>query len=61
METKTAQGSSMMLYRYETVKITKPEPIKEMPGLGSSAPSGAGQMPSQEELEKMMQEYSLDR
>lgn len=65
METKTAQGSSMMIYRYEKVKITKPEPIKEMPGLGagagSSAPSGAGQMPSQEELEQMMQEYSLDR
>ena len=61
METKTAQGSSMMLYRYETVKITKPETIKEMPGAGSSAPSGVGQMPSQEELEKMMQEYSLDR
>lgn len=65
MEIKTDQGSSMMVYQYGAVNISKPEPIKEMPGLGagagSSAPSGGGQMPSQEELEQMMQEYSLDR
>lgn len=63
MEIKTAQGSSMMVYQYGAVNIGKPAPIKEMPGLGagSSAPSGGGQMPSQEELEQMMQEYSLDR
>lgn len=65
MEIKTAQGSSMMVYQYGAVNISKPAPIKEMPGLGagagSSAPSGGGQMPSQEELEQMMQEYSLDR
>lgn len=63
MEIKTAQGSSMIVYQYGAVNISKPEPIKEMPGLGagSSAPSGGGQMPSQEELEQMMQEYSLDR
>lgn len=61
MEIKTAQGSSMMVYQYGAVNIGKPAPIKEMPGAGSSAPSSAGQMPSQEELEQMMQEYSLDR
>jgi hypothetical protein len=58
-------GTNVMEYQYEAVEISKPSPIKEMPGMNASmmateSANTQGQMPSQEELEKMMEEYSLD-
>lgn len=63
MEFSFAGGSSVMEYKYEAVQIAKPSPIKEMPMF--DAPDGSeagatGSMPSQEELEKMMQDYAVD-
>lgn len=68
MEFAFEGGSSTMEYKYESVKISKPSPIKEMPafGAGTGAPGsvsgseGNEKMPSQEELEQMMKDYSLD-
>lgn len=65
MEFAFEGGSSTMEYKYESVQIAKPSPIKEMPSFevpgsvqGSSTSDEA--MPSQEELEQMMQSYGLD-
>jgi hypothetical protein len=67
MEFTFEGGSSTMEYKYESVKIVKPSPIKKMPSLGTGvgAPgsvsgSDGEKMPSQEELEQMMKDYSLD-
>lgn len=56
MEFAFEGGSSTMEYKYEPVKIFKPSPIKEMPAVGAEG----GKMPTQEELEQMMKDYSLD-
>jgi hypothetical protein len=64
---------STMEYKYESVNVSKPSPIKELPLVGTqnNNPAAAaedagvgvdpaGQIPSQEEIDKMMKEYSLD-
>ncbi len=68
MEFAFEGGSSTMEYKYESVKISKPSPIKEMPAVGAgigapgsvSGSEGSEKMPTQEELEQMMKDYSLD-
>lgn len=64
MEFSFEGGSSTMEYKYESVKVSKPSPIKGMPAVGapgSAAGSpGSEKMPTQEELEQMMKDYSLD-
>lgn len=68
METTYEAGKSVMEYSYDEVKITKPSPIKDMPSMsfpgeasgGANMTMDAGEMPSQEEIEAMMQEYGLD-
>lgn len=68
MEFAFQGGSNVMEYKYETVQIAKPSPIKEMPAF--DAPDGAvnneidgqemnGEMSSQEEIEQMMEEYGF--
>lgn len=63
MEFSFEGGSNVMEYRYETVQIAKPSPIKEMPMF--DAPDGdeanmTDKMPSQEELNQLMQQYGAD-
>lgn len=62
MEFSFEGGSNVMEYKYETVQISKPSPIKEMPMF--DAPDGSavegGKMPSQAELEQMMKDYGVD-
>jgi len=57
-------GSNVMEYKYETVQINKPSPIKEMPMFdapnGSETGTNVDNMPSQAELEQMMKDYGLD-
>lgn len=62
MEFSFKGGSNVMEYKYETVQISKPSPIKEMPRFDApdSSEGSNSAMPSQEELKKMMEEYSLD-
>lgn len=62
MEFTFKGGSNVMEYRYETVQINKPSPIKEMPRFDApdSSEGSDSAVPSQEELKKMMEEYSLD-
>lgn len=64
MEYGYAGGTSTMEYKYEPVAISKPSPIKEMPTMmnttGDESDVNNQQMPSQADIEKMMQEYSLD-
>ena len=63
MEYSYAGSISTMEYKYESVKVSKPSPIKEMPGMnydGADDSADMEGMPSQEEIEQMMQEYSLD-
>lgn len=64
MEVISENGSFIMNYSYEEVSIARPEPLKDMPALtfpSSSGEDGEGQMPSEEEIETMINEYSLDR
>ncbi len=66
MEFNFAGGSSVMEYKYETVQISKPTPIKELPSLanpqsGTNVDPKNNEMPSQAEIEQMMKDYSLDR
>ncbi len=73
IETAFNDVVSTMEYKYEPVNVSKPSPIKELPLVNTqnnnpAAAAGdagvgvdpAGQIPSQEELDKMMKEYSLD-
>jgi len=62
MEFSFKGGSNVMEYKYETVQINKPSPIKEMPRFDApdSSDGTNSTAPSQEELKKMMEEYSLD-
>ena len=67
MQTNFENVVSTMEYKYETVKVNKPSPIKEMPtapSMPTSATEGndgaASGMPSHEEIEKMMQQYGAD-
>ncbi len=62
MEFTFKDGSNVMEYKYETVQINKPSPIKEMPMFDAPDGSGveSGKMPSQAELEQMMKDYGVD-
>jgi hypothetical protein len=62
MEFSFEGGSNVMEYKYESVQISKPAPIKEMPMFDApdSSEVESGEMPSQTELEQMMKDYGLD-
>ncbi len=57
METSIEDGAKTTIeYSYESVTITTPSPVKEMPDYSTMMEQNGVKMPSAEELQKMMQE-----
>lgn len=63
MEVVTADSTTTMTYSYENVSLSVPSPVQEMPNFGGlptgndEPTSNQGDIPSQEEIDALMQQY----
>lgn len=56
METKVSDVTSTVEFSYEKVAITAPSPVKEMPDFSKLMGENGDQMPSTEDIKKMMEQ-----